>query len=109
VLPRGRFRPLIPFSEPIIVPRANHPVLTPKQCPGCGKTTIKVYCHDIMPWVDEIGADPILWQCVSCGLVMDREGGSGRIVGAGYDRVTLAPGDYEALTTYQTKRNRRKV
>lgn len=81
--------------------------VTPKSCPACGKTTLKVYRHDITPWTDaDHPAEPIAWQCIYCGTICSRMGGSGRIVAERVDRVILAPGELNSLATYQTRRNR---
>lgn len=82
---------------------------TPKSCPACGKTTLKVYRHDITPFTDaDHPAEPVAWQCIYCGAICSRVGGSGRIVVDGRARVVLAPGELEGLATYQTRRNRAK-
>lgn len=88
------------------MPAGDHSA-TPKSCPACGKTTLKVHRHDITPFTDaEHPAEPISWQCIYCGEVCSRLGGSGRVVAEGRERVVLAPGELETLATYQTHRVR---
>lgn len=82
---------------------------TPKACPTCGKTTLKVHRHDITPWTDaDNPAEPIAWQCIYCGEVCSRAGGSGRIVAEGRERIVLAPGELNGLATYQSRRAKAK-
>lgn len=80
----------------------------PKSCPNCKKTTIKDHRHDITAWVDEVPAEVVVWQCVSFGMTLEREGGSGRIDCGHVERIVLAPGEYDSLRTYAGSRGKRK-